>query len=139
MAVRVLIVDDSISIRELLRFHMERFGYTVVGEATNGAQAVALFKGLSPDLVTLDVVMPNEGGIDALAAFRLIKKEDPTVPILVVSAVPFDRTRETFMEEGAFDYLIKPFNKFYLDETRRKLERAFPGLRQGLRARTRRI
>lgn len=68
-----------------------------------------------------------------------MKKEDPTVPILVVSAVPFDRTRETFLEAGAFDYVVKPFNKFYLDETRRKLERAFPRLRQGLRARTRRV
>lgn len=83
--------------------------------------------------------MPNDGQVGALTALHLIKKEDPTVSILLVSAVPFNRTRETFMEEGAFDHLVKPFNKFYLDETRRRLERAFPELRQGLRARTRRV
>jgi len=137
MLVRVLIADDSISIRALPA--VSYGGYKVVGEAANGAEAVALFKSLRPDVVTLDVVMPNDGGVDALTALHLIKKEDPTVPILVVSAVPFDRTRETFMEEGAFDYLVKPFNKFYLDETRRRLERAFPELRQGLRTRTRRV
>ncbi len=139
MAVRVLIADDSSSARALLRFHMELFGYKVVGEAANGAEAVALFKSLRPDVVTLDVFMPADGGVDTLTALRLMKKEDPTVPIIVVSAVPFDRTRETFLEAGAFDYVVKPFNKFYLNETRRKLERAFPRMRQWLRARTRRV
>jgi two-component system chemotaxis response regulator CheY len=133
MALRVLIADDSSSARDLIRFHMQRFGYEVVAEAENGAEAVTLFKTLRPDVVTLDLVMPSVNGIDALAAFRLIKKEDPLVAIVVVSAIPFDKTRHIFIKEGALTYMVKPFNKFYFDELQRKLERKFsqnkpPGL-----------
>ena len=126
MSVRVLIADDSIFIRDIIRHHLEHFGCKIVAEAENGAQAVSLFKTLKPDFVTLDVVMPHVDGIDALSAFRLIKRESPQVPILVVSAVPFEKTREAFMSEGALDYVIKPFNKFYFEQVRRKLERIFP-------------
>ena len=133
MAVRVLIADDSIFIRDIIRHHLERFGCQVVAEAENGAQALSLYKTLKPDFVTLDVVMPHVDGIDALTAFRMIKKEDPATPILVVSAVPFEKTRETFLAEGALDYVIKPFNKFYFDQVRRKLERIFPEIGQAAR------
>ncbi len=132
MSLRVLIVDDSASARDLIRFHMERFGYKVVGEAENGAEAVALFKTLRPDLVTLDLVMPSVNGIDALAAFRLMRKEHPSVEIVVLSAIPFDKSRETFIREGAFTYMVKPLNKFSFDELRRKLERGIPQKKPGL-------
>ncbi len=128
MPVRVLIADDSVFIRDIIRHHLEHFGCQILAEAENGAQAVSLFKTLKPDFVTLDVVMPHVDGIDALTAFRLIRKENPNVPILVVSAVPFDKTREAFLNEGAMDYLIKPFNKFCFEQVRRKLERVFPDL-----------
>ena len=130
MQVKVLIADDSIFIRDMIRHHLEHFGCKVVAEAENGAQAVALFKTMKPDLVTLDVVMAHVDGIDALTAFRMIKKENPQVPILIVSAVPFEKTREAFMGEGALDYVIKPFNKYYFEQVRRKLERIFPSLAQ---------
>ncbi len=124
MAIRVLITDDSVSARELLRWHMTRLGFEVVGEAQNGSQAIALFRLFKPDLVTLDVVMPNDGGIDALTAFRFIRKEAPWLPILVISAVPFDTTRRIFIQEGAFDYLLKPFNR-NLKDAARKLHAMF--------------
>jgi len=137
MAIRVLIADDSVSIRELLRWQMERLGYEVVGEAENAGQLVSLFRALRPNVVTLDLVMPNEDEMDALTAFRIIKKEAPWVPILVLSAVPFNKTRELFLEEGAFDYVVKPFGR-NLKDALRKLERAFPDLRpQGLLGRVR--
>jgi len=123
---RVLVADDSIFIRDIIRHHLERLGFQVVGEATNGAQAITLFRTLKPDFVTLDVIMPQVDGIDAMAAFRMIKSEAPGVPILIVSAVPFEKTRESFMNEGALDYLVKPFNKNSFDEVRRKLEGIFP-------------
>ena len=123
---RVLVADDSILIRDIIRHHLERLGFQVVGEATNGAQAITLFRTLKPDFVTLDVIMPQVDGIDAMAAFRMIKSEAPGVPILVVSAVPFETTRESFMNEGALDYIIKPFTKNSFDEVRRKLGRIFP-------------
>jgi two-component system chemotaxis response regulator CheY len=125
MGLRVLVADDSLFIRDLIRHHLERLGFKVVGEAANGAQAVALFKTLRPDFVTLDIIMPQVDGIDALAAFRGIKGEDPEVPILIVSAVPFDKTRETFMSEGALDYITKPFNKSSFEGIRRKLGALF--------------
>jgi len=92
MAIRVLIADDSVSIRELLRWQMERLGYEVVGEAENASQLVSLFKELKPNVVTLDLVMPNKDEMDALTAFRIIKKEAPWIPILVLSAVPFNKS-----------------------------------------------
>jgi two-component system chemotaxis response regulator CheY len=137
MPIRVLIADDSISIRELLRWQLERLGYEVVGEAENATQVVSLFRSLKPDVVTLDLVMPNEDEMDALTAFRLMKKEAPRVPILVLSAVPFNKTRELFIEEGAFEYVVKPFGR-NLKDALRKLERAFPELKpQGLLGRVR--
>ena len=129
---RVLVADDSIFIRDIIRHHLERLGFQVVAEAANGAQALALFRTLRPDFVTLDVIMPQVDGIDALATFRTIKSEAPEVPILIVSAVPFEKTRENFMNEGALDYLVKPFNKNSFDEVRRKLEVIFPRIGHGL-------
>ncbi len=122
----MLVADDSILIRDLLRHHLERLGFQVVGEATNGAQAITLFRTLKPDLVTLDVIMPQVDGIDAPAAFRMMKSEAPEVPVLIVSAVSFEKTRDSFMNEGALDYLTKPFNKNSFDGVRRKLEGIFP-------------
>ncbi len=123
---RVLVADDSILIRDIIRLHLERLGFQVVGEATNGAQAITLFRTLRPDFVTLDVIMPQVEGVDALMAFRMMKSEAPRVPILVVSALPFETTGESFMNEGALDYLVKPFTRNSFDEVRRKLEDLFP-------------
>ncbi len=130
MGLRVLVADDSVFIRDIIRHHLERLGFRVVAEAANGAQALALFKTLKPDFVTLDIIMPQVDGIDALAAFRGIRSENPEVPILIVSAVPFDKTRDTFMNEGALDYVVKPFNKSSFEAIRRKLGVIYPGAEQ---------
>ncbi len=128
MAVKLLIVDDSPFARKIIRHHLEEYGCTAVGEADNGAQAVNLFRQLHPDLVTLDVMMPVIDGIDSLEAFRIMRREDPRVAILVVSAIPFQKTRDTFIEEGALGYITKPFNKFSFDQVRMRLARIFPEL-----------
>ena len=72
--------------------------------------------------------MPAVEGIDAIAAFRAMRKENPSAAILVVSAVPFEKTRRSMIEEGALAYIIKPFNKFSFDQARTRLQRAFPEL-----------
>jgi len=126
MGLRVLVADDSLFIRDIIRHHLERLGFQVVAEAANGAQALNLYKTLKPDFVTLDIIMPQVDGIDALAAFRGIKSENPEVPILIVSAVPFDKTRDTFMNEGALDYVTKPFNKSSFERIRSKLGAIYP-------------
>src|SRR5215471_18322816 len=128
VAVNVLIVDDSPFARKVIRHHLEEYGFHVIGEADNGLHAVQLFKQLKPDLVTLDVMMPAVEGIDSLAAFRAIRHENPRAAILMVTAVPFERTRDTFIEEGALGYIIKPFNKYSFDQVRMRLTRLFPEL-----------
>ncbi len=138
MSVPTLIADDSEFARKIIRLHLERFGCHVVAEAESGAQAVSLFRPLRPVLVTLDVVMPHVEGIDALTAFRLMRQEDPAVTIVVISAVPFAKIRDTFIAEGALTYMVKPFIKYYFEQLRRKLELTLPDRKQGLQGLIRR-
>jgi two-component system chemotaxis response regulator CheY len=128
MPVRVLIVDDSPFARKIIRHHLSKCGCQIAGEAENAAQALKLFSELRPDLVTLDVMMPECDGVDSLRAFRMMRNEVPNIQIVVVSAVPFEKTRTTFLEEGALAYIVKPFNQFSLEPVRRKLVRVFPEL-----------
>lgn len=125
--IRTLVADDSVFIRDLIRRHLERIGCQVVAEAENASQALRLFRSLRPDLVTLDIVMAEADGIDTLAAFRAIRKEAPRVPIVIVTAVPFDESRDSFMRDGALDYLVKPFNNAAFERIRRKLTVIIPG------------
>jgi DNA-binding response OmpR family regulator len=74
------------------------------------------------------VMMPVVDGIDSLIAFREMRKENPRVAILMVSAIPFEKTRDTFREEGALGYVLKPFNKYSFDQVRLRLAREFPEL-----------
>jgi two-component system, chemotaxis family, chemotaxis protein CheY len=126
VAVKVLIVDDSPFARKVIRHQLEEYGCKVVGEAENGVQAVKLFKELKPELVTLDVMMPAVEGVDSLAAFRAMRHENSRSAILMVTSVPFEKTRDTFMEEGALGYIVKPFNRYSFDQVRMRLTRAFP-------------
>ncbi len=126
MTVRALIIDDSPFARKIIRHHLTKLGFHVEGEAETAAQGLRLFRDLKPKLVTLDVMMPEREGIDSLAAFRTMKKEAPETAIVVVSAVPFEKTRDTFLNEGATAYVIKPFNQFSFEPVRQKLHRAFP-------------
>jgi two-component system, chemotaxis family, chemotaxis protein CheY len=128
VAVKVLIVDDSPFARKVIRHHLEEYGCKVVGEAENGAQAIRLFKELQPDLVTLDVMMPAVEEVDSLQAFRAMRQDSHHAAILVVSSVPFEKTRDTFMDEGALGYIVKPFNKYSFDQVRLRLTRLFPQL-----------
>jgi DNA-binding response OmpR family regulator len=67
-------------------------------------------------------------GVDSLGAFRAIRHQNPRAAILVVTAVPFERTRDTFIEEGALGFIVKPFNKYSFDQVRLRLARIFPEL-----------
>lgn len=128
MAVRLLIVDDSPVARKIIRHHLEKIGCRVVGEASNGAQALKLYRELAPQLVTLDVMMPAVEGVDSLATFRAMRHENPKVAILVVSMMPYDHTRDLFLSEGAIGYIVKPFTRFSFGPVWLRLARAFPEL-----------
>jgi two-component system chemotaxis response regulator CheY len=83
MSKRLLIVDDAVIMRMRIREIAREAGWTVVGEAANGQEAVARFRELNPDLVTLDIVMPVKDGVTAL---REIRQEHPQARIIMVSA-----------------------------------------------------
>lgn len=113
MSKRLLIVDDAVIMRMRIREIAREAGWTVVGEAANGQEAIARFRELTPDLVTLDIVMPVKDGVTAL---REIREEYPGARIIMVSAVD---QREKLMEcirLGALDFVVKPFNKASLTD-----------------------
>jgi CheY-like chemotaxis protein len=130
MPVRVLMVDDSVFVRDVLRHHLECIGCDVVAEAENTLQALDLFRTVAPTLVTLDVAVPHTGGIGALALFRIMRTENPDIPILVISASAFPEIRKALLREGALDYVVKPFDASSFEQVCNSLIRMFPELRR---------
>ncbi len=128
MSIRVLMIDDSVFTRDVLRHHLECIGCAVVAEAENTMQALDLFRTVRPDLVTLDVATPQTGGIGALALFRMMQAEAPGVPILVLSALAFPQVRRVFLRENALDYVIKPLTADSFAIVRNRLGGIFPEL-----------
>jgi CheY-like chemotaxis protein len=128
MAMRVLLIDDSVMVREVLRNHVECLGGSVVAEAENTLQALDLFRTVEPDLVILDVAVSQTGGIGALALFRIIRNEIPDMPVLVISGLALPDLRRSFLKEGALDYLFKPFNPRTFEQLRNLLVERFPEL-----------
>ena len=106
MAKRVLIVDDAAFMREMLRDMLSEAGYEVVAEAVDGEQAVTAFRENSPDLVTLDIVMPRKSGLEAL---REIMALDPSAKIVMCSALGQEALVMEALESGAADFIVKPF------------------------------
>ena len=125
MTLSALIIDDSPFARKIIRHHLVKLGFHVVGEAETAAEGLRLFRELKPRLVTLDVMMPEREGLSSLIAFRTIRSEAAETAVVVVSAVPFEKTRDTFLNEGATAYVIKPFNQFSFEPVRQKLQRIF--------------
>lgn len=128
MTITALIVDDSPFTRKIIRYHLMKLPCKVVGEAENPPQALKLFHEYKPELVTLDLMMPKVGELDSMAVFRATKEEAPDVAIVVVSVIPFEKVRDSFIKQGVFDYIVKPFNQFSLEPVRLKLARRFPQL-----------
>ena len=92
MGLRVLIVDDSVFIRDVLRHHLECLGCSVVAEAENTMQALDLCRTKSLKLVTLDVAVPQISGLGAFALFRIIRSENPGTAVLVISGLAFPKS-----------------------------------------------
>ena len=106
MSHTVLICDDAGYMRGLITNILTEGGYEVVAEAENGAVAVEKYKELQPDLVTMDVVMPEVSGIEAL---REIMKIDPNARVLMCTAIGQERLMVEAKEAGAKGFILKPF------------------------------
>lgn len=107
MKARVLVVDDAIFMRKMISDILEGNGMEVVGEADTGALAVEKYKELKPDLVTMDIIMPEMNGIDAV---RQIVASDLQAKIVMCSALGQQALVQDALAAGAKDFLIKPFN-----------------------------
>ena len=105
---KILIVDDSLAMRMILRTILESAGHEIVAEAGDGMRAVVEYCKNKPDLVTMDVNMPEMGG---LAAIEQLMQIDPEVLILVVSALATKQMIMDAMKLGAKNFLLKPFHE----------------------------
>jgi len=106
MGKTVLICDDAIFMRSLLSKVLTEAGFEVVGEAETGTVAVERYRELKPDLVVMDIVMPDMGGIDAV---RAIMGEFPDARILMCSAMGQQALVIEAIQAGARDFVVKPF------------------------------
>jgi two-component system chemotaxis response regulator CheY len=103
---RILIVDDTMFMRTLLKNILFSGGHDIVGEAENGEMAVEMYASLKPDLVTMDVVMPKMNGIEAL---KTIRAQDSGARVVMCTAVGQEQMVKLAIKTGAKGYIVKPF------------------------------
>lgn len=106
MAVKVLIVDDASFMRVMLKNILQKHGYEVVGEAGNGQVAFEEYKAKKPDIVTMDITMPE---VDGITAVRMIKEYDKSANIIMCSAMGQQSMVIESLKAGAKDFVVKPF------------------------------
>ena len=107
MSNRVLIVDDAIFMRMKLKDILEKNGFEVVAEAQNGMEAIEKYKSERPDLVTMDITMPEMDGIEALKKIREI---DNSAKVIMCSAMGQQGMVMDAIKAGAIDFIVKPFD-----------------------------
>lgn len=105
---RLLVVDDALIMRAMIKDIARHAGWDIAGEAATGAEAVARYRELKPDLVTLDIVMPEMDGVEAL---RTIREEDPEARVVMVSAIDQRAKLTECIQLGARDFVVKPFDR----------------------------
>lgn len=105
---KILIVDDAKFMRMTLTNILQNGHHEVVGEAENGKQAIEMYSQLQPDLVTMDITMPEMNGLEAL---RVIKQMNPTAKVIMCSAMGQQKMVVEAIEAGAKDFIVKPFEE----------------------------
>lgn len=104
---RLLIADDALIMRMKISEVANQAGWEVIGLASNGQEAIAMYRELQPDLVTMDMVMPE---IDGLAALEAIRNMSPSARVVMISAVNQKEKLRRCIELGAIDFIVKPFD-----------------------------
>ena len=107
MAKRILIVDDAVFMRMKLKDILEKNGYEVAGEAQNGQEAFDKYQAEKPDLVTMDITMPE---VDGLQALKMIKQADANAKVVMCSAMGQQGMVMDAIKSGAVDFIVKPFD-----------------------------
>ncbi|KAF0817545.1 Chemotaxis regulator - transmits chemoreceptor signals to flagellar motor components CheY [Bacillus sp. ZZV12-4809] len=105
---RILIIDDAKFMRVTLSTILKKAGHEIVGEGEDGKEAVDLFENLNPDLVMMDITMPEMSGLEAV---REIKRENPNAKVIMCSAMGQQKVVVESIEAGAKDFIIKPFDE----------------------------
>jgi two-component system chemotaxis response regulator CheY len=103
---RVLVVDDAAFMRKVVSDALSKGGHEVIGEASNGVEAIARYQELQPELMTLDITMPE---MDGLAALKEIMAMDPRARIIMCSALGQESKVLEAIKSGAKDFVVKPF------------------------------
>lgn len=104
----VLMIDDSRTSRKILRTALEKGGFTIIGEASNGEEGYLKYKELKPDIVTMDITMPTMDGIECLT---LIKKENSEAKVVMITAAGQKEKMVEALKRGAEDFITKPFEE----------------------------
>lgn len=107
MAKNILICDDAAFMRMMIKDILTKNGYNVAGEAENGLKAIEKYNELKPDLVVMDITMPEMNGIEAL---KKIKSTDPSANVIMCSAMGQQAMVIEAIQSGAKDFIVKPFN-----------------------------
>lgn len=105
---KILIVDDSLFMRQMLKNILPKDKFEIVGEAATGKEAIKKYKELNPDIVTMDITMPDMDGISAVREIREINKD---AKVIMCSAMGQKPMIKEALEAGALDFIIKPFDK----------------------------
>ncbi|GEN57367.1 response regulator [Halolactibacillus alkaliphilus] len=116
---RILVTDDAAFMRMQLKNIFQSLGHEVVGEAENGQVAIDLYNDLKPDLVTMDITMPEMNGVEAV---KNIKANDPGATIVMCSAMGQQQMVLEAIQAGAKDFIVKPFDQ---DRIKQALEKIF--------------
>lgn len=106
MSKGILLVDDAAFMRMMIKDILVKNGYDVLGEAENGAKAIEKYKELKPNLVVMDITMPE---VDGIQAVKEIKKYDPSANVIMCSAMGQQAMVIEAIQSGAKDFIVKPF------------------------------
>jgi two-component system chemotaxis response regulator CheY len=115
---KILIVDDSAVVRIKLRKILEKYRHDIVAEATKGGDAIKLYKIHKPDIMTMDIEMPDMNGFEAMQS---ILSFDPDAKVIIVSTSDKPESVIHAVQKGAKDYLVKPFEELKVMQTINKL------------------
>jgi two-component system chemotaxis response regulator CheY len=121
MGIKLMLVDDSLFMRNMLRGILEEEGYEIVTEAADGVEAVAKFREFGPHVITMDIIMPHKNGIEALHEIMAL---DSSARVIMCSAVGQEALTTAAQSAGAKDFILKPFNPDRVKEVIKRVAEA---------------